>query len=137
MRQSVLREILRLRNVRPRERSTNSVYFRARCRVRVYGCVHARENDMLMRMSMLVDVFMLVNVRMPVMFMTVLVFTLSVMMSAGAFSFMLMFFHNKTSNLATVCENKLRTAEYCCIFQASFSAAAVLFPDVIQSLIQN
>ena len=92
---------------------------------------------MLMRMSMLVDVFMLVNVRMPVMFMTVLVFTLSVMMSAGAFSFMLMFFHNKTSNLATVCENKLRTAEYCCIFQASFSAAAVLFPDVIQSLIQN
>jgi hypothetical protein len=55
-------------------------------------------------------------VRMPVMLMRVLMFTASVMMSAGAFSFMLMFFHNKTSNLATVCENKLRTVEYCCIF---------------------
>ena len=71
---------------------------------------------MLMRMSMLVDVFMLVNVRMPVMFMTVLVFTLSVMMSAGAFSFMLMFFHNKTSNLSAVYENKMQAAEYCSIF---------------------
>ena len=60
-----------------------------------------------MTVFMLVRMLLFVNVRMPVMFMTVLVFTLSVMMSAGAFSFMLMFFHNKTSNLSAVYENKL------------------------------